>query len=301
MHIEFRHLRTIKAIHDTGSLARAADLLGITQSALSHQIKGIEDQAGVELFVRRTRPLRLSAAGGRMLAAAERILPQIAALEAEFESLTEGRAGRLHVALECHACYDWVLPVFDRFRLAWQDVDLDLRPSFAFEAQEALLREEVDLVISSDPETIHGITFVPLFDYEPVLITAPSNPLAQAHWITPEDLADQTVLTYPVPRDKLDLFRLFLDPVGIEPAATREVELTQMILMLVASGRGVAVLPDWVLRGSDHARGLISRRLTETGLTRRIYAGIRAEDQSLPFIAHFIRLARQEPLRLPMG
>ena len=70
MHIEFRHLRTIKAIHDTGGLARAADMLNITQSALSHQIKGIEDQAGVELFVRRTKPLRLSAAGMKMLAAA---------------------------------------------------------------------------------------------------------------------------------------------------------------------------------------------------------------------------------------
>ncbi|MCB2143403.1 MAG: LysR family transcriptional regulator, partial [Rhodobacteraceae bacterium] len=62
MHLELRHLRTIKAIHDTGGLARAADILNITQSALSHQIKELEDQAGVELFVRRTRPMRLSAA-----------------------------------------------------------------------------------------------------------------------------------------------------------------------------------------------------------------------------------------------
>lgn len=76
MHIEFRHLRTIKAIHDTGGLSNAADMLGITQSALSHQIKGIEDQAGVELFVRRTKPLRLSAAGMKLLAAAESILPR---------------------------------------------------------------------------------------------------------------------------------------------------------------------------------------------------------------------------------
>jgi len=49
MHIEFRHLRTVKAIHDCGGLARAAELLNITQSALSHQIKGLEDQAGVEV------------------------------------------------------------------------------------------------------------------------------------------------------------------------------------------------------------------------------------------------------------
>ena len=50
MHIEFRHLRTVKAIHEAGGLARAADQLNITQSALSHQIKGLEEQAGVALF-----------------------------------------------------------------------------------------------------------------------------------------------------------------------------------------------------------------------------------------------------------
>ena len=81
MHIEFRHLRTIKAIHEEGGLARAAERLHITQSALSHQIKGLEDQAGVELFVRRSRPMRLSPAGMRLLRLAEDILPRLAALE----------------------------------------------------------------------------------------------------------------------------------------------------------------------------------------------------------------------------
>ena len=91
MHIEFRHLRTIRAIHDAGGLARAAEVLNITQSALSHQIKGLEDQAGVELFVRRSKPLKLSAAGLRLLRAAEVILPQVEALQAEFSSLRAGQ------------------------------------------------------------------------------------------------------------------------------------------------------------------------------------------------------------------
>ena len=137
MHIEFRHLRTIKAIHDTGGLARAADLLNMTQSALSHQIKGIEDQAGVELFVRRAKPLRLSSAGMKLLAAAESILPQVAALEAEFAGLISGKAGRLHIAIECHACFEWLLPVLESFRKAWPEVDVDIRPGLAFDALPA--------------------------------------------------------------------------------------------------------------------------------------------------------------------
>jgi len=206
MHIEFRHLRTIKAIHDTGGLSSAADSLGITQSALSHQIKGIEDQAGVELFTRRTKPLKLSAAGLRLLAAADRILPEVAALETEFSSLVAGRAGRMHIAIECHACFEWLFPVLEGFRKAWPDVDVDIRPGLAFDALPALRKEDVDLVVSSDPEDIDGVTFLPLFDYEPVFVAATNHPLAQKPFVEAEDFRDQTLITYPVDHARLDVF-----------------------------------------------------------------------------------------------
>jgi LysR family transcriptional regulator for metE and metH len=206
MHIEFRHLRTIKAIHDMGGLSNAADFLGITQSALSHQIKGIEDQAGVELFVRRTKPLRLSVAGMKLLAAAESILPQVAALEAEFDGLITGKAGRLHIAIECHACFEWLMPVLEAFRKAWPEVDVDIRPGLAFDALPALRREEVDLVVSSDPEELEGVTFTPIFDYEPVFVAAAIHPLAQKTVIEAEDFRGQTLITYPVDRHRLDVF-----------------------------------------------------------------------------------------------
>ena len=245
MHIEFRHLRTIKAIHDTGGLARAADLLNITQSALSHQIKGIEDQAGVALFTRRSKPLKLSSAGMRMLAAAEAILPQVAALEAEFSGIVAGKSGRLHIAIECHACFEWLFPVLEQFRKAWPDVDVDIRPGLAFDALPALRKEEVDLVVSSDPEDLPETDFTPLFDYEPVFVASSSHPLAQKDVIEAEDFRGETLITYPVDRARLDIFSQLLTPAKVEPAAVRQVELTAVILLLVASNRGVAVLSDW--------------------------------------------------------
>lgn len=298
MHIEFRHLRTIKAIHDTGSVAGAAAQLNITQSALSHQIKGIEDQAGVELFVRRSKPLRLSAAGLRMLATANRILPEIAALEAEFDGVLQGRVGRLHVAIECHACFEWLFPVLDGFRRAWPEVDVDIRPRLAFDALTALTREDVDFVVSSDPVDIPGVEFVPLFDYEPIFVAPANHPLAAKDWIEADDFAGETLLTYPVERGKLDVFTHILTPAGVEPGAVRHVELTAMILLLVASGRGVTVLPDWVLRQVWHSADYVTKPITKPGLTRRMYAAVRSADATLPYMAHIIRLTRQEAVRL---
>src|SRR6056297_2318572 len=301
MHIELRHLRTIRAIHQAGGIARAADLLHITQSALSHQIKGLEDQAGVELFVRRSKPLKLSAAGQRLLRVAEKVLPEIEALEGEFGGLRQGSAGRMHIAIECHACFEWLFPVLERFRKAWPEVDVDIRPGLAFDALPALRKEEVDLVVSSDPEDLPGIQFKPLFDYEPVFVASAQHPLAQKPFVEAEDFRDETLISYPVDRSRLDVFTELLTPAKIEPRSIRQVELTAVILLLVASNRGVAVLPDWVVREVRTSSDYVTRPITGTGLTKRLYAATRSEDRPLPYMAHVLRLAATLPVRLQRG
>ncbi|MGR3503857.1 LysR family transcriptional regulator [Pseudaestuariivita sp.] len=298
MHLEFRHLRTIKAIHEAGGLARAADTLNITQSALSHQVKGLEEQAGVELFVRRAKPMKLSAAGLRLLRLADRILPEVEAALAEFDGLRDGSSGRLHIAIECHACFEWLFPVLERFRVNWPDVDVDIRPGLAFEALPALSREEVDLVVSSDPEELSGITFDHLFDYAPVFVASAGHKLAEKPWIEARDFRDQTLITYPVDRARLDIFSQLLTPAKVEPAAVRQAELTAVILFLVASNRGVSVLPDWVVREVRSSPGYVTRPLTEAGLTRGLFAAVRDTDRDKPFMREFMRMAREEATRL---
>ncbi len=298
MHIEFRHLRTIKAIHDCGGLARAADQLNITQSALSHQIKGLEDQAGVELFLRRSKPMKLSAAGLRLLRLAEQILPQVEAMQDEFSSLRDGRTGRMHIAIECHACFEWLFPVLESFRKSWPDVDVDIRPGLAFDALPALQKEEVDLVVSSDPESLPGVEFVELFDYNPVFVAASSHPLAEKPFIEAEDFRGQTLITYPVERTRLDVFSQLLIPARVEPATIRQVELTAVILLLVASNRGISVLPDWVVREVKYSSDYVTRPLTRDGITRRLYAAVRTEDLEKPFVQELVKLARTEARKL---
>jgi LysR family transcriptional regulator for metE and metH len=252
----------------------------------------------VELFVRRSRPLRLSAAGQRLLRTAEKVLPEIEALEAEFTGLRRGSAGRMHIAIECHACFEWLFPVLERFRKSWPEVDVDIRPGLAFDALPALQKEEVDLVISSDPEELPGVTFQPLFDYEPVFVAARDHPLAQKPHVEAEDFRDQTLITYPVDRSRLDVFTELLTPAKVEPRATRAVELTAVILLLVASNRGVAVLPDWVVRALRTSSDYVTRPLTPSGLTKRLYAATRADDVDKPYVAHLVRLAREIPVRM---
>jgi LysR family transcriptional regulator for metE and metH len=235
------------------------------------------------------------------LRAAERILPEVAALEAEFEGLQSGRSGRLHIAIECHACFEWLFPVLEQFRKAWPEVDVDIRPGLAFGALPALQKEQVDLVVSSDPETLDGVDFTPLFDYEPVFVASAQHPLAQKDYIEAEDFRGQTLITYPVDRARLDIFSQLLTPAKVEPDSIRPVELTAVILLLVASNRGVSVLPDWVVREVRYNSDYVTRPLTKTGLTRRLYAATRDDETAKPFMAHLIRLAKVEAVKLQRG
>jgi len=292
MNIELRHLRAIVAIHHSKSLAHAADQLHVTQSALSHQIKGIREQLGIDLFVKNVKPLQLSKEGLRFLKSAERILPEIDALKTEIGDLQKGNTGRLHIAIECHACYEWLFPVLNMFRDSFPDVDIDIRPGLAFNALAALADGDVDAVISSDPESIVGIEFHSLFGYAPTFVASLENSLSQKPFIDAIDFVDETLITYPVERTRLDVFSQFLIPEKVEPKAVRQVELTAVILLLVGANKGVSVLPDWVLGSSNGMEKIISRPLTARGLKRQLYAATRLNESQKPFMRKFLKLCQ---------
>ena len=264
----------------------------MTQSALSHQIKGIREQLGIELFLKNVKPLKLSPEGLRFLEAAERILPEIDSLKSEVGDLKDGNAGRLHIAIECHACYEWLFPVLNIFRDSFSNVDIDIRPGLSFHALAALSDGEVDVVISSDPENINDIEFHHLFNYAPTFVSSGENRLSQKSFIEAEDFTDETLITYPVERNRLDVFSQFLIPARIEPKLVRHVELTAVILLLVGANKGVSVLPDWVLGSSNGLEKLVSKPLTPMGLKRELYAATRINEHQKPFMHRFLELCR---------
>ena len=128
--LELRHLRTLLALKETGSVSMAAKRVYLTQSALSHQIKLMEEQFGLPLFERKSNPLRFTAAGDRLIRLANEILPKVVDAERELARVKHGDAGQLRIAVECHTCFDWLMPAMDEFRQHWSLVELDIVSGF---------------------------------------------------------------------------------------------------------------------------------------------------------------------------
>jgi LysR family transcriptional regulator for metE and metH len=289
--IELRHLKTLVALRDTGSLVEAAERLYLTQSALSHQLKDLEERLNCILFVRKTKPPRFTSAGRRLLSLADESMPMFRAAERDIARLAGGEAGRLHICIECHSCFQWLIPCIDRYRGNWPEVELDLTGGFNFAPQPALVRGDLDLVITSDPVDLPGIEYVPLFRYEALLAIDKQHRLAGKAFVEPTDLQGQVLITYPVERDRLDVFTAFLDLADVEPLEIRTAELTPMMVQLVASGRGVASLPNWALTEYTQNQTILAKKMGKTGVWSTLYAAIREDQRDTPFMQDFLATA----------
>ncbi|HHX8501633.1 HTH-type transcriptional regulator MetR [Vibrio diabolicus] len=289
--IELKHLRTLTSLRDTGSLTATATALHLTQSALSHQLKDLEARIGGQLFLRKTRPVKFTSEGEILLRLAEDILPKLARAENDLASLKEDVNGRLHMAIECHSCFQWLMPALREYQLAWPSVTLDFSSGFGFEPLPALLAGELDLVITSDIQPRSEVHYEPLFDFEMRLITATNHPLAEKEVIDPQDLADQTMLSYPVQKQRLDVVKHFLQPAGVEPAKWKQADNTLMLVQMVSAGLGVAALPNWAI--SEFSRqGLIASKPFGQGLWRRLFAATRHSEKDKRYLQAFFATAR---------
>ncbi|MCD1633658.1 LysR family transcriptional regulator [Martelella mediterranea] len=269
--IDIQPLTILREIDRTGSLTQAAEQLNLTQSAVSHAIRRFEDRYGVKLWEREGHKLRLTLAGDYLLGLAQRVLPQLEHGATVIEDYARGRRGAIRVGMECHPCQDWLMRVVDPFLAEWPDVELDVTTAFQFGGLAALLSHEIDILVTPDPIERAGLEYRPVFDYELVLAVAETHPLARKQSVEPEDLAGETLITYPVSRERLDIFTRFLVPAHALPRRHRTVETTDLMLRLVASGRAVSATPDWLLR---EAKGVTGVRIGE-GIAKSIHLGHR--------------------------
>ena len=293
--LERTHLEIVREVQRRGTLTKAARSLHLTQSALSHAIKKLEQELGTALWRRAGRSLRLTQAGEYLLAVADRVLPQLAFAEERIRKYARGERGTLRIGMECHPCYQWLLRVVAPFLERWPEVDVDVKQRFQFGGIAALFGYEIDLLVTPDPLLRPGLRFEPVLDYEQVLVVGREHRLARAAFITPEQLADEVLITYPVAIERLDVFAQFLMPAGIRPKRHKPVETTDIMLQMVASGRGVTAIPRWLADEYAQKLALTSVRLGRKGIAKQIFLGSREADGDVDYLRAFVQLAREAP------
>jgi LysR family transcriptional regulator, regulator for metE and metH len=294
--IDRSHLRILREIDAQGSLTAAATALHLTQSALSHKIIRLEQQIGTPVWRKEGRNLKLTQAGNYLLREAKRLLPQLERIDEVLEQYVKGEKGALSIGMECHPCYQWLLLVINPFLQQWPEVDVDVTQKFQFGGLAALFNYEIDLLVTPDPVLKEGIVFEPVFPYEQVLVVGKNHPFAGLDWVNPEQIIDQTLYTYPVAVERLDIYQQFLLPANCLPKNHKDLEATELMLQMVAANRGVASLPLWLVKEYQKSFAVASVRLGEQGIHKHIHVGIRSSDSEDIHLKAFITSVKSLPI-----
>lgn len=301
MDLEIRHLRLVAGIADAGTMTRAAAVLHLTQSALSHQLRDIEGRVGIPFFTRLGRTMVLTAAGRRVLETARRVLGDIERAEEDLRRLAGHGDGTIRVCTECNTGYHWLAPLLGAFQRKHPRIGVHVAVDATSRPIDALLDGRVDLAILIDGQPDRRLRLRPLFTDEMVAIVAKGDPLARRRWLGPEDLAARHLLLYSsVPEDSFVLQKV-LAPARLAPARVSFIMLTEAMIELARAGTGIGVLPRWSAQRAIASGAVVALSITRRGMRRQWTAATLAAQTDPPYLVDFIDLLAERALPARAG
>jgi LysR family transcriptional regulator for metE and metH len=289
-YLEVRHLRLIEMVAREGGITKAAHRLHLTQSALSHQLRDIEEKLGTPLFIRLNKKMLLTQAGERLLGAAPLVLDELRRAEEDIRQIGLHREGMLRISTECYTCYHWLPAVLKPFQEVFPRVEVRIIAEATRRPIEALLDGRLDLAITSTAMRNRKLAFKLLFRDELVAIASPQHPLAARPYVTAKDFAAEHLLVYALPNDELTVFQKVLLPAGVKPKQVSRVELTEAIIEMVKAGLGISVMARWAVAPHVEAGTLRALPLTARGLHRQWSAVTIRHKATPPYLRKFVEL-----------
>ena len=287
--LELRHLRLVLAVTELGSLTRAGERLNVTQSALSHQLREIEDRLGVQLFLRVGKKLQATEAGDRLAQSARTILGQVVAAEDDLLERAHDRRGTIRITTECYTCYNWLPPLLQRFEKAYPEVRVQIVAEATGRAVDALKDGSVDLALSTNAPKTKELRARHLFNDELLLVTSVNHRLAAKEFVTPQDLAEEKVILYTPPTSS-NFYANFFGGSGVEPKEVAQIQLTEAMLSMIAAGIGVGALAKWAIHAELRRGALATVQLGKKGMRRQWTALTRAGERTPKYVDYFIDL-----------
>ena len=298
MNLDIRHLRLIVAVTEEKSVTKAGEMLHLTQSALSHQLREIEDKLGTPLFLRLNKRMILTQAGERLLSTARQVLDEMKRAEDQIVQMAASRQGTLRISTECYTCYHWLPDVMKEFRHKFPAVEVKIDAEATHRPIQALLGGKLDLAIVSDWRPDKLLRYQPLFKDEFVAVMASGHSLVSRPYLRARDFADQNLILYVRPEEST-LFEKILRPAGVTPAHVSEVPLTEAIIEMVKAGLGISALARWAVEEQIAAGGITARSITRKGLHRQWQAVTIKQDSPPAYINEFVALLSRPAM--PLG
>ncbi|MEH6471097.1 MAG: LysR substrate-binding domain-containing protein [Halopseudomonas sp.] len=266
MRLDIKHWQMLKAIDEAGTLRKAAYVLGITQSALSHRLAEAERRLGGLLFEREGRRLRQTSAGRAMTQTANQIIPALQRAEFDFQQMANNETTVVRFGVAAYSCYHWLPSFLKVMSKNEPGIQLELVASATQNPLLNLQEGTVDVVLAPGHLAIPGIDSIPVFKDELVLVTHSNHALATKQFIEATDLEGEDYLTYSKSAQPGFEYERFIRPSGVVPHLVTVVEVTDAIVELIAAGFGVSILSRWAVQSAIKNESISAVSLGESKL-----------------------------------
>lgn len=288
--IETKQLQIFKTIVDVGSFTGAGEQLGISQSAISQQIRALEEELGVPLLVRLGRSTRMTPAGEAFLRCACQVLDKLAETRRFLDEHARGRAGIVRIGTPEPPC-NYLLPeVLVELKRRFPKIDARVTSGHTAATLARLSAGELDLGLLPLPLDAEKLRVIEVGRDELVAVVPPDHAWATLPFVTPRDFERESLLLYDRASQITDLTLGFLLDQGIFPRIAVEVDHLEALKDLAQRRLGVAVVPSWAARRELTSGALVAVRLGATGLGRS-WGVVHADLQPYPAtLRAFVRL-----------
>jgi DNA-binding transcriptional LysR family regulator len=262
--LDSRQLRAFAALARTGSFTVAAKQLYLSQSAVSHSMKALEQDVACRLFDRMGKKVVLTQAGEHLLQHTDKILREMADARASLEQLGKWGRSRLRLGASTTAC-QYILPsVLREFKASFPECLIAIEPSDTAEALELLEQNHVDLALTLEPKRDEAFEFLPLFSDELVFLIAPAHPWALSGQVNRNEIPRQNYVLYHKTTYTFRLIEEYFHRENMVLNTVIELGSMEAIKEFVKLGLGVSILAPWIAR-----QELIERTLVALPLGRR--------------------------------
>jgi len=287
MDIGINHLRLVRAVAEEGTLTRAGHRLHVTQPAVSHLLRDLEERIGGAIFIRQRHRMLLTPAGERLLQAARSILLNLEQVAQDLEHIVAGRHGVLRVATQCYTCYHWLPQRVHALRLAFPDIDVEVVTNATANPYPYLLDGKIDLAVVHTKVRDRRLVFRPLFSDELVLVVSKDHSLSARKFVDLSEMSGQHLL-HAVPAELNVFLQRALTKAGAVPKRVSHVQLTEAMIEMVKADLGVAVMARWAAAPHLVEGQLKAVRVGRRGIWREWSAALLRDRPKEPFLKAFL-------------
>ncbi len=278
--MELKDFRLVSAIFSEKTTIRAARVLGLTQSAVSHQLRSLEERLEIEVFVRKGRGLQITDAGEQIVALSKEVLPKVLSLEVHLTQGCVDKKTDLRIATQCYTAYHWLPQAMSALEAEHASIRIKIVPSATASPREALEAGELDLALCVDTKKDPRFCQKNLFSDELVLVTSPEHPLAKKSSVCGEDIAKEHLFLYELAATERARVHRLLFPEGGGFEQVTRLPLTEAICEMVRANRGVSILASWSVEPYVRRGELKCVRIGKKGIERK-WKGAYPRDSTL--------------------